>query len=215
MSHIILLGDSIFDNGSYVVTDQSVSDHLRHLLASADSTTQVSLLAVDGSYINDVSRQLSQVPKDATHLFVSIGGNDALSYATQLDLQAPSRSLLGQVERLRNEFETEYRDLLKQLLSFNLPLTMCTIYDHCPMISEDMRLLLPTVLPVFNDCITRQVIAHGLPLIDLRVVCSDQEDYVSLFPIEPSEQGGLKIARRILQVFNHQDFSQEQTVAYG
>lgn len=215
MSHIILLGDSIFDNGSYVVTDQSVSDHLRYLLNSADSTTQVSLLAVDGSYINDVSRQLSQVPKDATHLLVSIGGNDALSYATQLDLQAPSRSLLGQVERLRNEFETEYQDLLKQLLSFKLPLTMCTVYDHCPMISEDMRLLLPTVLPVFNDCITRQVIAHGLPLIDLRVVCSDQEDYVSLFPIEPSEQGGLKIARRILQVFNHQDFSQKQTVAYG
>ena len=38
----------------------------------------------------------------------------------------------------------------------------------------------------------------GLPLTDLRVICDEPEDYAN--PIEPSVQGGAKIARAIVEV---------------
>ena len=51
-------------------------------------------------------------------------------------------------------------------------------------------------LAVFNDVILRVAIEHGLPVIDLRLVCCSPEDYAN--PIEPSSVGGEKIARIIV-----------------
>jgi hypothetical protein len=50
---------------------------------------------------------------------------------------------------------------------------------------------------VFNDCIVRAAFAHGLPLLDLRLICAEETDYAN--PIEPSAQGGEKIARAIVE----------------
>jgi hypothetical protein len=52
-------------------------------------------------------------------------------------------------------------------------------------------------LTVFNDCIVRAAFAHGLPLLDLRLICTEAGDYAN--PIEPSAQGGEKIARAIAE----------------
>jgi hypothetical protein len=48
---------------------------------------------------------------------------------------------------------------------------------------------------LFNDVITRAAFARGLPLIDLRLICSEPSDYAN--PIEPSAQRGDKIAAAI------------------
>jgi hypothetical protein len=48
---------------------------------------------------------------------------------------------------------------------------------------------------VFNDCITRAAFSRGLPVIDLRLICDQDEDYAN--PIEPSVRGGEKIAAAI------------------
>ena len=75
--HIVLLGDSIFDNAAYVPGRcPAVIDHVRSRLPV---DWQATLLAVDGSVIADVYRQLGALPHDATHLVLSAGGNDALS----------------------------------------------------------------------------------------------------------------------------------------
>jgi hypothetical protein len=50
-------------------------------------------------------------------------------------------------------------------------------------------------LSLFNDAITRAAFARKLPLIDLRLICNDPGDYAN--PIEPSAQGGEKIAKAI------------------
>ncbi|HEX2180661.1 MAG TPA: hypothetical protein VHH10_00140, partial [Rubrobacteraceae bacterium] len=55
-----------------------------------------------------------------------------------------------------------------------------------------------TALAVFNDCIIRAAFAHGLPLLDLRSVCTEEADYAD--PIEPSARGGEKIARAIAEM---------------
>ena len=78
MKHIILAGDSVFDNGSYLKEGESdVRDQLVGLLDDGDKAT---LIGVDGDMNNDVTKQLDNIPKDATHLFISIGGNDVLMH---------------------------------------------------------------------------------------------------------------------------------------
>lgn len=74
MRHIVLLGDSIFDNAAYVRGGLDVITHLRGQIPDG---WKASLRAVDGSVVGDVQRQL-ELPDDATHLVISAGGNDAL-----------------------------------------------------------------------------------------------------------------------------------------
>ena len=53
-------------------------------------------------------------------------------------------------------------------------------------------------MTVFNDCIIRAALAHGLPPLDLRFVCTEEDDYAD--PIEPSARGGGKIAGAIAEL---------------
>ena len=75
MGHVVLLGDSIFDNERYVPGGPDVVGHLRNELPAGWTAT---LLAVDGAVVNDVPRQLRKLPANADCLVVSAGGNDAL-----------------------------------------------------------------------------------------------------------------------------------------
>lgn len=69
MSHIVLCGDSIFDNKSHVRADEP--DIVQQLQARLDGDSQATLLAVDGCITAELPSQFSQLPDDATHLFVS------------------------------------------------------------------------------------------------------------------------------------------------
>lgn len=212
MAHIVLLGDSVFDNAAYVPDGLPVIDQVRLWMEEGDRAT---LLAIDGDCIRDVSRQLTQLPKDTTHLFLSIGGNDALGYASVLRDSATSLPIaLQQIADMKRNFSQAYQKLLDSLLAMDLPLALCTVYDTCPVPDAVLQLLAATALSVFNDCITRQAIAQGLPLIDLRVLCSNPTDYSPVSPIEPSTTGGEKIARCITTVVEQHDFSQKHTTCY-
>ena len=50
-------------------------------------------------------------------------------------------------------------------------------------------------LAAFNDVITREAFARGIPLLDLRLVCARDEDFAA--PTGPSARGGAKIAAEI------------------
>ncbi len=73
--HLVLLGDSVFDNGTYTGAEPDVITHLRSILPDGWTAT---LCAVDGSTTEDLADQLPRVPQEASHAVVSIGGNDAL-----------------------------------------------------------------------------------------------------------------------------------------
>jgi hypothetical protein len=66
-------------------------------------------------------------------------------------------------------------------------------------------------LTVFNDCIVRAAFANGLPLLDLRLICTEEVDYAN--QIEPSAQGGEKIARAIAE-FVEQDPAEGKTQVF-
>src|SRR5688572_13100751 len=87
MRHVALLGDSVIDNKAYVGGSPDVTEQLLTLVPKGWRVTK---LAGDGAMTSGVMRQLNDVPKDATHIVMSVGGNDALQQSGILD--APARS---------------------------------------------------------------------------------------------------------------------------
>lgn len=212
MAHIILLGDSIFDNAAYVPDGLPVIDLLKNCLPQGE---QVTLLAVDGDSIQEIDSQIQRLPRDASHVFISVGGNDALQYASILVQSTQSSpKMLEAIATMKAEFYRNYQQMLKAVLSLDKPTALCTIYDQCPLLDPVMRLLAFTVLSMFNDCIIRQAVQAGLPLIDLRVICDEVTDYSTISPVEPSMSGGQKIARAIATVITEHNFSERRTVVY-
>src|SRR5882672_8918083 len=129
MIHIVLLGDSIFDNARYTLGGPDVISQVRQLLP-ADS--RASLLAVDGSTTENIPSQLQGVPPDASHLVLSVGGNDALMNSGILQAPADSTSqALAQLADVSRGFEEKYRRAVGECRQIRLPLTICTIYNGC------------------------------------------------------------------------------------
>ena len=199
MPHICLLGDSIFDNAAYVSGGPDVVTQLRAALPTGWKAT---LLAVDGAVIDDVHPQLTRLPVDATHLVVSAGGNDALGHTDLLERRATSSpQVLGWLADAAEAFETRYRRMLDALLARRLPLTLCTVYNG--NLGVPSQRLATTALAVFDDVILRCATERSLAVIELRLVCTEPSDYAN--PIEPSVQGGAKIARAIARALTSSD----------
>ncbi|MDQ4122978.1 MAG: SGNH/GDSL hydrolase family protein [Acidobacteriota bacterium] len=211
MAHIVLLGDSIFDNKSYV--GAGGKDVVTHLRETIPTDWKATLKAVDGSLIENVSRQLSDVPETATHLIVSVGGNNALMNADVLQMRADSSfQVLNELANRTATFELQYRKMLDLVLAKNLPTAVCTIYyPNYP--DPNLQKIAVAALANFNDAIIRQAIQNGLPVLDLRLICSEKSDYAN--PIEPSDSGGRKIAQKILELINNHDFSRRRTQIYA
>jgi lysophospholipase L1-like esterase len=209
MRHVILLGDSIFDNAGYVPGGPAVIEQLRRELPTG---WQATLLAVDGSSTEYVPTQLQKLPTDASHLVVSVGGNDALGHAHLLNHTGISASEgFEQLGQAQDEFREQYRAMLTQLATLHKPTVLCTVYDAVPGLDSKSR----AALSVFNDVIQQETFRVGLPLIDLRMVCSYAADYSTVSPIEPSRVGGAKIAATIARVIREHDFSRCETAVYG
>jgi hypothetical protein len=191
MGHVILLGDSILDNAAYV---RGGPDVVRQLRSKLPAGFEATLLARDGAVTREVRSQLARLPRDATHLVVSAGGNDALGASFMLGQRvADVAEALSLLETAQNRFAADYSETAKAVLGAGLPAAFCTIYDTPPS-SPDHRIV-RTALALFNDVITRAAFAGGAGLIDLRLICDSDEDYAN--PIEPSVQGGDKIASAV------------------
>jgi hypothetical protein len=200
MKHVVLLGDSIFDNAAYVPGEPDV---VRQLRARLPEGWQATLRALDGAVIAGVPGQLAGVPRNASHLVVSVGGNDALRYSGILEEGARSvAQAVGRLADVRDQFQRDYRTMLDAVLARELPTAVCTIYDARFPEPQRQRLVVAG-LSLFNDIITREAFAGGLALIDLRLICDRDEDYAN--PIEPSARGGEKIAGVIARLVTGQN----------
>jgi len=209
MNHIVLLGDSIFDNKSYVRGGLDVIAHLRQQMPDNWKAT---LCAKDGNVVENVQTQILGLPDDATHLFISAGGNNALLNADVLQMKVSSSAeVFNRLADLASEFELHYRKMLQAVLSLNKPTAVCTIYY--PRITEDFaQKIAVAALATFNDVIIKQAFLAGIPLIDLRLICTQDSDYAN--EIEPSEAGGGKIAKTILRVAQVHNFEGQRTEVF-
>jgi hypothetical protein len=202
--HIVLLGDSIFDNGAYTDGGPDVATHLDRLLAGRG---RASLLAVDGAVMAELPAQLQRLEalaadaarsgEPVTHLALSIGGNDLLGLLDEL-LTAPAGTLPGallQLAAMADPFEARFGETLDAVAEVGLPTVACTVYEgwfQDPVERDVTR----TALRIFDDVILQAGRARGWPMVDLRRVCTEARDYWN--PIEPSAVGGRKIARAVL-----------------
>ncbi len=195
MPHVVLLGDSVFDNAPYVAPGQEVIEQLRRRTPLGWQST---LLARDGAVLAGVAEQVRRVPADATGLFVSAGGNDGLGWTGMFSESAATvAEALLTLAGVRREFERRYSTMLDDVLRLDRPTAICTIYDvrfPDPVFREAAL----TALTLLNDVITREAGSRGLPLLDLRTLFNEDADFAN--PIEPSAQGGEKLAKAILQV---------------
>jgi hypothetical protein len=210
MTHVVLLGDSIFDNGAYVPGEPDVVRQLRPLLPTGWRAT---LIAVDGDVTTDVPRQLKGVPADASHLVVSVGGNDALQRIGVFEERAASvADAVKRLSAVAGGFERNYEAMLNAVGERDLPTALCTIYN--PRFPDPrLQALAVAGLSVFNDAILRAAIARGLPVLELRLICDRVEDYAN--PIEPSAKGGAKIAAAIARLLREHDFRKGRTEVFA
>jgi hypothetical protein len=193
MKHVLLLGDSVFDNAAYVGSGEpDVTRQVQDLLTGRARAT---LRARDGAVLEEVAMQLNKLPPDTSHLVISAGGNDALGVASVLDETAASvAGVMERLARIADSFGEAYGKMLRNALMQALPTAVCTIYE--PRFTESARRkVAATALTLLNDHITRAAFATGVTLIDLRLICGEDEDFAN--PIEPSARGGAKIAHAI------------------
>ena len=191
--NIVLIGDSIFDNASYVGESESVSD----LIQKFNSGAKVSLLAVDGDTTTGVYKQLKKLPSSTDCVFVSYGGNDALNSISILEQEANSvGDALDVLYKAIQHFRLNYAAMLDAILEKHKKLAVCTIYNKVPGLEQRAY----TALALFNEVILEELSFRNLPIIDLRVLLNEDNDYSSISPIEPSLFGGSKIARCLLKV---------------
>lgn len=211
MGHIVLLGDSVFDNGNYVRPGEP--DVVRQLRERLPSSWRATLAAVDGAVTDGVRGQLARLPPDATHLVVSIGGNDALRRQDVLDLRVGSvAEALLRLGEVHDGFAHDYRAMLDTVLGRGLPAAVCTIYD--PRFPDPARQqVAAAALALFNDVVTREAFGRSLPLVDLRLICRDDADYAN--PIEPSARGGAKIASAIADLVFRHDFARRNSEVFA
>jgi hypothetical protein len=190
MSQVVLLGDSVFDNRAYVRKGEP--DVVAQVRGKLPLGWRATLLAVDGAVTTSVGAQLPKIPADASHLVLSIGGNDALGSSGILRENARSvAEVMTRIADIRDSFARSYRKMLDEVVKHRLPTAICTIYDARFPDPQEQRHVV-AALSFLNDVITREVFSRNLSLIDLRLICNEDADYAN--PIEPSARGGDKIA---------------------
>ncbi len=209
MTHIVLLGDSIFDNQAYIGNEPDVITSLHKIIPPDWQTT---LKAVDGSVIENVSKQFLASPSDTTHFVISVGGNNAILNSDVLQMTVNnSAEVFNELADRVSTFEYHYREMLRLVLSRNIPTAVCTIYfPNFP--DKLVQKISVAALSSFNDVIIRQATLHKIPYLDLRLICSENDDYAN--EIEPSSKGGKKIAEKLLELVTTHDFSTQKTQVF-
>jgi hypothetical protein len=89
------------------------------------------------------------------------------------------------------QFEKDYRKVVAEVSQRQLPTTICTIYNGA--LAGDEPRLARIALMTFDDVVLRTAFEYSLDVIDLRAICDQACDHAN--PIEPSGEGGRKIAQ--------------------
>lgn len=191
--HIVLVGDSVFDNGRYVGQDEP--DVFQQLVASLPKNSMATTVARDGAVTRDIPGQMTSIPRDATHLVLSVGGNDALARMGVLaETRQSVSSALFRLGHIAEVFADDYRMAINSVAARKLPFAVATIYGS-NYDDPNLRYVSTVGTALFNDVITKEAIRLKAPIMDLRTMFSNPLDYANA--IEPSVVGGTKMVRWI------------------
>ena len=222
---IILLGDSIIDNKSYVLSNElDVTEHLEKLFSN-DPNVVIENHAVDGDTMHQLERDHldSNLLSGATHIVVSIGGNDLLHNISFLQTTSELSKIMGkgamigkwgakELNPSRNKvfeetyfeiiepFKKQYETIVANLSNHRANLLLCTVYEGDLVDSDefsDVSNSSKTMVSIFNDIVYRVANKFNSDVLELRDIFISSDDYAN--PIEPSHIGGEKLAQSIVQ----------------
>ncbi len=222
---IILLGDSIIDNKSYVLSNElDVTEHLEKLFSN-DPNVVIENHAVDGDTMHQLERDHldSNLLSGATHIVVSIGGNDLLHNISFLQTTSELSKIMGkgamigkwgakELNPSRNivfeetyfeiiePFKKQYETIVANLSNHRANLLLCTVYEGDLVDSDefsDVSNSSKTMVSIFNDIVYRVANKFNADVLELRDIFTSSDDYAN--PIEPSHIGGEKLAQSIVQ----------------
>lgn len=188
---IILLGDSILKNNIYVPKDKSVEDILKK-----QCECKLVNLAKDNATISDVNSQINELSPELnninTTIFVSMGGNDILNKYVYVTKDVD----IDDFKRLY-EMYFDYKDSIRRLREKMPKVKLMIVNLYYPQSLKYARY--KEVIKKWNDLLFEfadDPINKVNDVLDLSLIMTDINDF-SLC-IEPSERGGVKIARGIL-----------------
>ena len=218
---ILLLGDSIIDNKSYVLDGElDVTAHLKKLYSDQPDVFIINN-AVDGDTMYNIEYNHLDTPEveEASHIIVSIGGNDLLHNISFLQTTSELSKVMGKDARIgkwgarelnptRNKvfeetyfeiiqpFTKQYETIVANLSNHRAKLLLCTVYEGDLVDSDefsDVNNSSKTMVSLFNDIVYRTANKYSTDVLELREIFVRSEDYAN--PIEPSHIGGGKLAK--------------------
>lgn len=200
---LVLLGDSIIDNKTYVLDGEfSVLEHIQ-----SKTETPVTQLALDGATTDDViSNQINVIPFGTSHIVLSVGGNDLLNEIGFLmeDFKYTPNQVLERCQSLIAPITQKYESIVSQLQTTSRAnLLLCTVYEgnlDGSVMYDDIAISSRAMLSLFNDSVYKTHNLFGTDVLELRHIFTDKEDYAN--PIEPSHQGGEKLAEKLIRWVN-------------
>lgn len=187
---IVLMGDSVFKNNIYVKKGKSVEDILENQYDG-----KIINLAKDDETIKDMYTQINHLSPELnnknTTIFVSVGGNDILKQYVYAE-----NTNVDDFEKLYVIY-LNYKDVLSKLREkFPSPkIILANLYY--PQSVKYLRY--KELIKKWNDLLFEyqsDPINKINDILDVSLIMTDINDF-SLC-IEPSETGGMKIAKQIL-----------------
>jgi hypothetical protein len=187
---IVLLGDSILKNNSYVSNGKSVDN-----LLEERSNGTIYSLAENNSKIVDIYFQIDKIPielnNNSTNIFLSAGGNDILSFYVDQTENATDASALNPMfsayKKLIESIQTKLDKARIVILDIYYPNNM-TYKPFHPIIKE------------WNDKIYDYANKNNYSILKISNHLTQSSDFT--MGIEPSATGGEKITDMILQTIS-------------
>jgi lysophospholipase L1-like esterase len=180
---MVLLGDSVLKNESYVQSGLSVSEYLKSKVPSTYS------YALNDSTIVDVYHQLGQIPLDYNHpnccIFFSVGGNDILS--NHVENIESLRPIFIAYTKLIRSIKTRMDKSKLFLVNIYYPSSL-KYSQYTPILAEWNKMIDDYAYNSANNI---------AGVVRLNEILKEKSDFTH--EIEPSESGGLKVAEAILK----------------
>ena len=182
---IVLLGDSILKNNSYVSNGKGVDNILE------ERNAKVVSLAENNSKIVDIYGQINKIPLEldskSSFIFLSSGGNDILSFYVDQNGDTTDTGFL-------NTMLAAYKKLVK---SIQTRMNKCQIVlvDIYYPVSNPFAQYKP-IIEEWNTLISNYALENSFQLLQISNSVTSSDDFT--LGIEPSEKGGEKIAQLIL-----------------
>ena len=190
LRHVVLLGDVLVD--AYSSIDKTPGEFENDLLPGTRDQWKISVISE--AEVERAGPALA-VPGDATHAIIFIEGNYAIEQSGLLRGRPDAYGkTLEQLSLAADEFERTLERLIYVAQAARLVIMVCTMFQ--PNYKDPVRQRAAcSALAVFNDRVTKRAAQARVALIDLRLICSDPEDYDK--PTQLSKSGLQKAANVI------------------